>query len=379
MNIRRVIFWEPCLSPHKLDMICQLKSIMTEVEIIICSDRGLPDERKELGWSIPQEIDFKTILSPTKEVIIGLVRQNVDTTVHVFSGVRKHSNLKVGLDEVINVGASYGVLSEPRVKEGFLGLLRYVHSYFTEARIRDTAKFILAIGQHGPYWFKSIGYNERIIFPFAYFVDPVESTRQNNKQLTSSDEINICFVGRLTKMKGVLDLVRALSLIPDKVILTIVGAGELEKKIISLCSKYNIEINYLGVIPNDEISSVLYDMDILVLPSISTDDGWGVVVSEALMMGVAVIVSNKVGSSVVFNEKIFGRVFNSGDYISLRDKIIELYDEGLLLESCRDHRMYLARAKLSAESGAKYLSHILKYIFSEGEYPRFYFNYLNRD
>ena len=84
MNFNRIIFWEPCLSPHKLDLICQLKDLMIEVEIIICSDQGLLKEREELGWSIPQESDIKTIVSPTKEVIIGLAHKNIDTTVHLF-------------------------------------------------------------------------------------------------------------------------------------------------------------------------------------------------------------------------------------------------------------------------------------------------------
>ena len=373
MNFNRIIFWEPCLSPHKLDLICQLKDLMIEVEIIICSDQGLLKEREELGWSIPQEIDIQTIVSPTKEAIIRLARKNIHTTVHIFSGIRNHFNLKIGLKELINVGGSFGILSEPRVKEGFLGFFRYAHSYFSEIKVRDKAKFVLAIGKHGPSWFKSIGYIEKTIFPFAYFINPPEPSFHNKNLRKSPDRINICFIGRLTKNKGVLDLVRALSLMPNQVSLTIVGSGELKKQIISLCNKYNIQTNYLGVIPNCEINSILSNMDILILPSISTDDGWGVVVSEALMMGVAVIVSNKVGSSVVFNEKIFGKVFVSKDYVSLQGRIIDLKNNGLLLKSSKLKRMKLAREKLSAMSGANYLSHILHYVFCEGKCPKPFF------
>ena len=211
MNLNRIIFWEPCLSPHKLDLIFQLKSLMSEVEVIICSDQGLPKEREELGWSIPQETNIKTIVSPTKEAIISLAQKNIDTTVHIFSGVRGCFNLKIGLNELININGSFGILSEPRVKEGFLGLLRYVHSYFSEIRVRDKAQFILAIGKHGPSWFKSVGYIEKKIFPFAYFINPPKSSYYDKKLLNPPGKINICFIGRLTKEKGVLDLVGALS------------------------------------------------------------------------------------------------------------------------------------------------------------------------
>ena len=104
-------------------------------------------------------------------------------------------------------------------------------------------------------------------------------------------------------------------------------------------------------------------MDILVLPSISTDDGWGVVVSEALMMGVAVIVSDKVGASVVFNEKNFWKSVYFKNYNSLRDKIMELNNEGMLHETCRDQRMRMAPCKAKRKIGAKYLSSILVYFF----------------
>ena len=32
-------------------------------------------------------------------------------------------------------------------------------------KVRNKAKFVLAIGQHGPSWFKSIGYIDKTIFP----------------------------------------------------------------------------------------------------------------------------------------------------------------------------------------------------------------------
>jgi glycosyltransferase involved in cell wall biosynthesis len=376
MNLNRIIFWEPCLSPHKIDLICQLNKLMTEAEIMICSDQGLPKVREDLGWSIPHETDIKTIVSPSKEIIKELTQKKIHSTVHIFSGTRNHLNLKVGLKELIDIGGSFGIMSEPRVKEGLAGLVRYAHSFISESRMRDKVKFILAIGKHGPPWFKSIGYAEKKIFPFAYFIDPSESSNYEKKLFNSSAKINICFIGRLIKQKGLLDLVRALRLMPNKVTLTIVGSGSLEKLIISLCNKYSIQTNHLGVVPNGKINAILSEMDILVLPSITTDDGWGVVVSEALMMGVAVIVSDKVGSSVVFNETIFGIVFESRNYIALRDAIIKIYDEGLLLESSRKRRMYLARAKLSAKSGAEYLSNILTNVFSDGKYPKSYFNKL---
>ena len=79
----------------------------------------MPKEREKLGWSIPQVTNIQTIVSPTKEVIIGLAKKNINTTIHIFSGIRVHNNLKLGLKELIKIGGSFGILSEPRIKEGF--------------------------------------------------------------------------------------------------------------------------------------------------------------------------------------------------------------------------------------------------------------------
>ncbi|MDP1045310.1 glycosyltransferase, partial [Klebsiella pneumoniae] len=62
-----------------------------------------------------------------------------------------------------------------------------------------------------------------------------------------------------------------------------------------------------GVLPMSDVNCFFRQVDVLVLASTTADDGWGVVVSEALMCGVAVVATATVGASVVLERSLFGR------------------------------------------------------------------------
>ena len=57
--------------------------------------------------------------------------------------------------------------------------------------------------------------------------------------------------------------------------------------------------------------------DLLALPS--RWDGWGLVVNEALAVGVPVIASNACGASDLIRQDVNGYVFTSEDAASLRE------------------------------------------------------------
>ena len=63
------------------------------------------------------------------------------------------------------------------------------------------------------------------------------------------------------------------------------------------------------------------------LPSVNKD-GWGAVVSEALMQGTPVISSDKCGSSVLIKNSERGAVVRAGSVKQLHDAIIKQINKG---------------------------------------------------
>jgi glycosyltransferase involved in cell wall biosynthesis len=370
LSTSRIVFWEPCTSPHKADFFSAIAEIAPEIEVVCCAHSNLSKERQDQGWLVKPTDTFQTIVAPNQIEINQLVGEQVNTTLHIFSGIRWFPNIVAGLKAVKRTGARFAIMSEPRVFEGWKGKVRFLQSWLTEHWLRRNVAFVLAQGSNGPTWFRSVGYQENRIFPFAYFIDPPKHHLENEDLTNCSDRpIQIGYVGRLVKMKGIFDLVAAVAELGTEAQLSIVGSGEDEQALRNACNILNLDARFIGTLPINEIGSFMHKLDVLVLASTTTDDGWGVVVSEALMCGTTVIVTPCVGASLVLNEPQFGRCVPSGSPHSIAEAVRDMQDSDAFAAEARAKRKVLACSRLSAESGARYLINIIKWRFDAVESP----------
>jgi len=369
-NLTRIVFWEPCTSPHKADFLSALASQAPNIEFIYCADTQLSNERKAQGWVVNTSANYCTIVAPSKEDIEQLVSDQPNRTLHIFSGIRWVHCIVAALTLVKKYKAHFAIMSEPRVREGWRGTLRFAQSWLTEGWLRRNTAFVLAIGKNGPPWFSSVGYRNESIFPFAYFIDPPVSHELADKLSPTTDQpIQIGYVGRLVKMKGLFDLVAAVAKLGASVQLNIVGTGSDENSLKDTCKELQINTQFLGVLPIHDVGIFMEKMNVIVLASTSSDDGWGVVISEALMSGTAVIATPCVGASILLDEQLFGRCVPANSPETIANAIKELQDSGAFtIDACKK-RQQLAIALLSADAGAKHLLEIIKWKFGTGIRP----------
>ncbi len=358
--MRRLVFWEPTVSPHKLDWI---REVQAHPEVAACtyvSDASLRRERAELGWSVDDKPGLELIVAPTPERIRAIFAEHPDS-VHVFSGMRQVPAIVEGLKCAVRSRARFGLCSEPRVLEGGAGKVRLVQSWLTEGALRRHAEFVLAIGANGPRWFRLAGYPAARIFPFGYFIDPlypVIATPADRRP-------KIAYVGRLVREKGADAFLQAAKRLPefDKLF---VGKGPLEADIVS-AAKHDPTIQFLGVVPRKQIAGVFAAVDILILPSRTTADGWGVVVSEALMSGCFAIVSRFAGASLAIVDTMLGSTIATVDVDAITQAARGALVGGLLDGEHRLRRREWGKRELSAHAGARRFLAILD--ASEQGYP----------
>lgn len=161
---------------------------------------------------------------------------------------------------------------------------------FIEKLVEDKAKIYVAYNGISPKLFYPMNKND------ARMALGIELTKR------------ICVsVGNIIKIKGHEDLIRAISLLPEKfndVCLYIVGSGHLRSKLENLSKQLNIldRVFFVGVKPHAEIVKWMNMADLFVLPSLK--EGASVVTLEALACGIPVI-GTKVG--------IVPEVINSDD------------------------------------------------------------------
>jgi glycosyltransferase involved in cell wall biosynthesis len=142
---------------------------------------------------------------------------------------------------------------------------------------------------------------------------PYSLSNKNINLKKKKYDLNFLFVGQLIKRKGVNILIKAISKINDsRIKFTIVGDGPLKKKIKFIKNK-NFE--YYNFLNKNKLLEVYQKNSILIMPS--KFDGWGVVLIEAMMNGLAIISSNNVGAFEEYiKHGINGRKIK-GDFLSI--------------------------------------------------------------
>lgn len=151
-------------------------------------------------------------------------------------------------------------------------------------------------------------------------------TKEDNRGL------NILFVGRLGRYKGLDILLHAMKSAPGH--LTIVGQGPLESQIGHLCSELGLEnkVDLLGYVPDDQLLGIYADADVLVLPSTDRGEAFGYVLLEAMAMNTALISTELgTGTSWVNQHGSTGFVIPPSDVDALVAAIRRLDEDGPLL------------------------------------------------
>lgn len=353
--------------------ICDLLDALTDFSefssVTLVTEAPVSDDRIELGWDAKIRGRFREICSPTAQQVDDYVCRSAKNSIHIFIGMRHLTCVVAGIAACLRLNRRFGLMHEPRVREGLKGKIRFLESWLTEGRLRRSA-FVLAIGEHGPGWFLSTGYKPAQIFPFAYFVNgPREVTPAPRKK----GALRIGYVGRLVAAKGILDVLAAVPFIHGDFQLAVVGAGD-QADHCRAVARTDPRVQFLGTLPVAQVQTYLRDIDILIQPSRTTDDGWGAVVSEALLNGAAVIASSVVGASACLKSGWRGRIVEPHAPQAIALAVHALVAEGCIDDALRAKRMEWAQRRLTAEAGAAYLVDILHHLYTGGPRPASFLN-----
>ncbi len=132
------------------------------------------------------------------------------------------------------------------------------------------------------------------VVPFGIPIARFELDEAGHKQVDQLRDgpPSVLFVGRLVPYKGVEFLIRALANIKAR--LWIVGSGPLEDSLRNLVREKGIadRINFLGQVSDDDLVAYYHACDAFVLPSITTQEMFGLVQLEAMACRKPVISTN---------------------------------------------------------------------------------------
>lgn len=361
--MHEIWFWQRIVSPHMAGLAASMARLGCRV--IYVAEHSMSLDRVALGWQVPDLGGAQLRFVPDAAAVAALVDTAESSSVHICQGIRANGGVGIAQRLLAQRGLRQWVVMETVDDAGFVGQIkRRVYSMLLRLR-RCWYEGVLATGYTTAEWVVARGMPQERVFSFAYFLpDPAQSGTEDATQ----GLFRFIFVGQLIERKRVAMLLTALSRLElHSFQLDIIGVGPLEVELRQMADDLLPGcVRWLGRLPSTEVPSVIEQADCLVLPS--RHDGWGAVVSEALMVGTPAICSNACGSADVVRASEMGGVFPNGDVTALSSLLLKALDSGRVDRDTRQRLAHWGRC-LGAEAGAKYLLDILAHCDGAGERP----------
>ena len=350
-----VWFWQRIVSTHMAGVAEALAVQGRPVTFV--AEQSMSTERAAQGWQAPALRQARLNLTPNADSVKKLVTEVPANSIHICQGLRGNGLINVARNELARRGLRQWVIMETVEDCGWRGMLRRLEYRRLVRRWHNEIEGILAIGHATQDWLTERGMPTERIFPFAYFLPDTSLTRVT--RFDAEAPFRFLFVGRLVELKRADLLFDALAGLADRSFeLVMVGAGPLEEKLRAVAQeKLPGRVYWLGGQPAEKIPLLMAEADCLVLPS--RYDGWGAVVSEALMAGTPAVCSDACGSATAVRASGYGGIFSAGDLQALHKLLVEALDKG---RQTPDERVRLAAwaGCLGATTGASYLDAILR-------------------
>jgi len=151
---------------------------------------------------------------------------------------------------------------------------------------------------------------------------PIKNTPKHFKKT------NLCrsfiYLGRVTSVKGIKEIVKASNLIDENIKIDIYGS--FGNDINQTLFENNQKVNYCGLVPPNLILETMKNYDALLLPTYFEREGYPGVIIEAYSIGIPVIATKwKAIPEIVDNSS--GILIKPRDYKSLKSAIQKLIDD----------------------------------------------------
>lgn len=358
-----VWFWQTIVTPHMAHLAIALARRGHRVTYV--GEQLMTPDRHEQGWGIPELPGVTLLCADSDTRIRNLAKNAPSDSIHVCQGIRSNGRVSLAQRELSARHLQQLVVIETVEDSGWKGVVkRMLYGRLILVR-RASIQGVLAIGHRTADWITARGMPAERVYPFAYFL-PNPSNAETSR-MRPTRRFRFVFAGRLISLKRVDWLINALSRISGNFELMVVGTGPEESVLRTLAaSALGDRVRWLGTLPLSEVPAIMAKADCLVLPSVH--DGWGAVVSEALMVGTPVICSNTCGAAGVVRASGVGGVFPRDDAEGLRTLLEAQLRLGPTGDDERKRTASWAEC-LGVAAGADYLVDIFDHAANGGPRP----------
>jgi len=177
------------------------------------------------------------------------------------------------------------------------------------------ADAITAISKEGQAYYAKLGFEVHLV-PNA--ID-ISSLPQTTERLY---EKQVIFAGRLSKEKGILDLLEISTRLPHDMHLLILGSGPEEERVKEIV-RSNPNVHFLGYLPKGKTISLIRGSDLLVQPSLV--EAISSTLLEAMACKVPIVTTNVGGNNELLENDKSGIVVEPNSTQKILDGILDIF------------------------------------------------------
>lgn len=261
------------------------------------------------------------------EKIINQIRPDI-----VFTGINRGEVFELLVKKKTEFNYKFGKWNEPYTPSGIINFFGFIRNIYYRKSWRKSVDFILAIDDRAVSLYRNFVSGPEKIFFFPYYEDTIHA----NEAKISTGPVRFLFSGRLYQYHNIRGLARAIKMLqkkyPGKFEFVVSASGKKKKYLDSVESrfpgkkfiKYDTEFEKW-----EDRLRPFKSSHVLVLPSYKS--GWGLVVNEALNLGLPVITTQDVGAARYLVEHMINgmiikptkkEIFRSMEYFILNPKEI---------------------------------------------------------
>lgn len=255
---------------------------------------------------------IRAILEREKFDIIHL-HEPLGSTITI-STLRVSNTINVGTFHAFHSGAKGYRIMSPFVMRWFNKL---------HGKIAVSKPAMDFIGKHFPGDYEIIP-NGIDVAHFSTDVSPIDKFRDG--------KLNILFVGRMEKRKGLRYLIGAYERVKQELPnsrLIVVGPGE-HQQYEKLVNKANMQdVVFTGYVPNEALRTYYQTADVFCAPA-TGEESFGIVLLEAMAAGKPIVATNIAGYRSVLEESREGLLVEPEDELALAEAIVTLLQDAAL-------------------------------------------------
>jgi glycosyltransferase involved in cell wall biosynthesis len=282
----QLIMWMNMPSHHQS---AYFDALSAQVKLHVHYTGKQDNRRKKLGWTSPALKSFEhyTLFSLSQFFVLLKNRKSI----HIITGCGSFANIFIWLSCLI-LRIKWCHLSENIPDTSLRSFLKNVIVKRYYKSINNSAFGAFAIGNKAKRSFERMNVNSSKIF-ITNYSSPINK-KAEIKSLHPSP-LRALILGELSYLKGTDIALEAINIYPDNLFVDFVGSVSKENQF--FINEINLASNtsYQGIIASDKIEQLWSKYDFLIFSS--REDGWGMVVHEAISNNTPVICSIAAGAS----------------------------------------------------------------------------------